>query len=59
MCEVHIKDIVGRKASFNTALVLAYKRLGKYVKFIVRKLLEEKEASNMRWCLYTSIWASM
>ena len=33
--------------------------LDTYVKFIVRKLLEEKQASNMRWCLYTSIWAHM
>ena len=54
ICEVYSKEASRRKASFKNALVLVYKHLGTYVKFIVRKLLGEKRASKMPWCLYTS-----
>ena len=35
ICEVHRKDMFVRQASFKNALVLVYKYLGTYAKFIV------------------------
>ena len=57
ICEVPRKEASRRKASFNNAMVLVYKRVGTYVKFTVRKLLGHQQASKMRWCLHTSVWA--
>ena len=59
ICEVYSKEAFGRKASFKHVLVLVYKHLGTYVKFIARTFVEEKQASKMPWCLHRSIWAHM
>jgi len=59
MSEVYSQEDSGRKASLKNALVLVCKHWGTDVKFVVRKVLEDKHASNMPWCLYTSIWAHM
>ena len=59
ICEVHRKDMFVRQASFKNAIVLVYKHLGTYGKFIVRKVLEDQQASEMGWCVHSSIWACL